>query len=190
MGFSRQEHSHCALCAKLLQSCQTLCDPMDGGPPGSLGFPRQEHWSGLPCLPPGDHPYPNFKPACLMSPALAGRLPLAPPGKPTPVITALHFGLLCSVLIQIPFPHSQAVPCPSMLNYFRWIHIVFLIPSTAERVPLTPRPQEMKGQKTPSSNQTTGQLLIKTINTSLEVSIKLHFSPHIFCSTTFSKASL
>ena len=119
MGFSRQEYSHCALCAKLLQSCQTLCDPMDGGPPGSLGFPRQEHWSGLPCLPPGDLPYPSFKPTCLMSPALAGRLPLAPPGKPTPVITALHFGLLCSVLIQIPFPHSQAVPCPSMLNYFR-----------------------------------------------------------------------
>ena len=36
--------------AKLLQSCQTLCDPIDGSPPGfpSLGFSRQEHWSGLP----------------------------------------------------------------------------------------------------------------------------------------------
>ena len=46
-------------------------------------------------------------------------LPLGPPGKPTPVITALHFVFLCSILIQIPFPHSQAVPCPSMLNCFR-----------------------------------------------------------------------
>ena len=36
--------------AKSLQSCPTLCDPIDGSPPGSpaLGFCRQEHWSGLP----------------------------------------------------------------------------------------------------------------------------------------------
>ena len=31
-------------------SCVRLCDPIDGSPPGSpsLGFSRQEHWSGLP----------------------------------------------------------------------------------------------------------------------------------------------
>ena len=36
--------------AKSLQSCPTLCDPRDSSPPGSqsLGFSRQEHWSGLP----------------------------------------------------------------------------------------------------------------------------------------------
>ena len=36
--------------AKSLQSCLTLCDPIDSSPPGSpsLGFSRQEHWSGLP----------------------------------------------------------------------------------------------------------------------------------------------
>ena len=36
--------------AKSHQSCPTLCDPIDGSPPGplSLGFSRQEHWSGLP----------------------------------------------------------------------------------------------------------------------------------------------
>ena len=39
-----------AAAAKSLQSCSTLCDPRDGSPPGSpsLGFSRQEHWSGLP----------------------------------------------------------------------------------------------------------------------------------------------
>ena len=39
-----------AVAAKSLQSCLTLCDPIDGSPPGSsvLGFSRQEHWSGLP----------------------------------------------------------------------------------------------------------------------------------------------
>ena len=39
-----------AAVAKSLQSCPTLCDPIDGSPPGplSLGFSRQEHWSVLP----------------------------------------------------------------------------------------------------------------------------------------------
>ena len=39
-----------ATAAKLLQSCPILCDPIDGSPqaPLSLGFSRQEHWSGLP----------------------------------------------------------------------------------------------------------------------------------------------
>ena len=39
-----------AATAKSLQSCPTLCNPVDGSPPGSpsLGFSRQEHWSGLP----------------------------------------------------------------------------------------------------------------------------------------------
>ena len=45
---------HCvytaAAAAKSLQLCPTLCDPIDGSPPGSpsLGFSRQEHWSGFP----------------------------------------------------------------------------------------------------------------------------------------------
>ena len=41
---------HLAAAAKSLQSCPTLCDPIDDSPPGSpsLGFSRQEHWSGLP----------------------------------------------------------------------------------------------------------------------------------------------
>ena len=34
--------------AKSLQSCPTLCDPIPGMAPLSLGFSRQEHWSGLP----------------------------------------------------------------------------------------------------------------------------------------------
>ena len=36
--------------AAALQSCPTLCDPIDGSQPGilSLAFSRQEQWSGLP----------------------------------------------------------------------------------------------------------------------------------------------
>ena len=40
--------------------------------PLSMGFSRQEYWSGLPCPPPGDLPHPGIEPASLMSPALAG----------------------------------------------------------------------------------------------------------------------
>ena len=41
--------------------------------PLSMGFFRQEYWSGLPCPPPGDLPDPGIEPVSLMSPALAGR---------------------------------------------------------------------------------------------------------------------
>ena len=36
----------------VIQSCPTLCDPMDCSLPAplSMGFPRQEYWSGLPFL--------------------------------------------------------------------------------------------------------------------------------------------
>ena len=42
--------SSAAAAAKSLQSCLTLCNSIDGSPPGSppLGFSRQEHWRGLP----------------------------------------------------------------------------------------------------------------------------------------------
>ncbi|XP_069406978.1 POU domain, class 2, transcription factor 2 isoform X10 [Ovis canadensis] len=39
--------------------------------PLSMGFPRQEYWSGLPCPPPRDLPDPENEPASLRSPALA-----------------------------------------------------------------------------------------------------------------------
>ena len=36
----------------------------------SIGFSRQEYWSGLPCLPPEDLSKPGTEPTSLMSPAL------------------------------------------------------------------------------------------------------------------------
>ena len=48
--------------------------------PLSMGFPRQEYWSGLPLPSPGDLPNPGIEP---MSPALAGGFfTTEPPGKP------------------------------------------------------------------------------------------------------------
>ena len=49
--------------AQLPQSCPTFCNPMDCGQnPLSMGFFRQEYWSGLPFLPPGALPDPGTEP--------------------------------------------------------------------------------------------------------------------------------
>ena len=67
----------------ITELCPTLCDPMDYShqAPRSMEFPRQEYWSGLPFLSPGDLPDPEIKPG---SPALqADSLLSEPPGKPS-----------------------------------------------------------------------------------------------------------
>ena len=40
--------------------------------PLSVGFSRQDYWSGLPCPPAGDLPDPGIEPLSLSAPALAG----------------------------------------------------------------------------------------------------------------------
>ena len=51
--------------------------------PLSMGFPRQEYWSGLPFPTPSDLPDPETEPASLSTPALAGGFFItAPPEKP------------------------------------------------------------------------------------------------------------
>ena len=47
--------------------------------PLSMGFSRQEHWSGLPCPPPGDLSNPGIRPRS--SHIAADSLPSEPPGK-------------------------------------------------------------------------------------------------------------
>ena len=76
--------SSLCMCAKSLQSCPTLCDPMDCSLPGSSvhGILQASilEWVAMPssrgssCL--------VIELESLMSPALAGSLPLVPPEKP------------------------------------------------------------------------------------------------------------
>ena len=47
--------------------------------PLSMGFPRQEYWSGLPFPPPGDLPDPGIEPKSPVACALAGRFFTAKP---------------------------------------------------------------------------------------------------------------
>ena len=82
------------MCAKSLQSCPALWDreTIALQAPLSMGFSRQEYWSGLPSPSPGHLPKPGIKPGSLMSATLAGRFfttSAPPPGKPT-VVSAKH----------------------------------------------------------------------------------------------------
>ena len=53
--------------------------------PLSMGFPRQEYWSGLQFPSAGHLPAPGIKPVYLVSPAMAGGFfTTMPPGKPNP----------------------------------------------------------------------------------------------------------
>ena len=65
--------------------CPTLVTPWTVAhqAPLSMGFPRQEHWSGVPFPSPGDLPNPGIKPR---SPALqADSLLTELPGKPNSI---------------------------------------------------------------------------------------------------------
>ena len=65
--------------SEVAQSCPTLCDPWTVAhkAPPSMGFSRQEYWSGLPFPSPVDLPDPGIEPR---SPTLqADALTSAPP---------------------------------------------------------------------------------------------------------------
>ena len=64
----------------------------------SMGFARQENWTGLPFPSPGDLPGSGIEP---LSPALAGRFfTTKPPGKPYSTYNSLH----------LLIPHSHSIP--------------------------------------------------------------------------------
>ena len=69
-----------------------------------MRFPRQEYWSGLPFLTPGDLPDPGIRPTSLASPALAGRFfTTEPPEKPMFITSSIfilaYFFLRSSICV-------------------------------------------------------------------------------------------
>ena len=88
--------------AKSLQSCLTMCDPMDCSPPGSsvYGFSNQQYWSGLSFPSPEDLPDPGIEPGSLE--LQADSLPSEPPGKP-------HIASIIEWLLNI---HTASETCP------------------------------------------------------------------------------
>ena len=77
MNIYRSEKDIVSIKVKVLVTCvQLFVTPwtIAGLATLSVGFSRQESWSGLPCPPPGDLPHPGIEPASLTSPALASSL--------------------------------------------------------------------------------------------------------------------
>ena len=63
--------------------------------PLSMGFSRQEYWSGLPCLPPGHFPDPGIKPVSPAATALkSSSLPLSQQGSSASYHPQLKGGIL------------------------------------------------------------------------------------------------
>ena len=94
-------------CCLDTKSCLTRCDPMNVARqvPLSMGFPKQEYWSGQPFPSPGDLPDPGIKPACPVSPALAGGFfTTEPAGRP---IAPTHWRLLKHFRL---FTHGSCQP--------------------------------------------------------------------------------
>ena len=84
-------------CVQLLNHAQLFVTPWTivHQTPLSMGFPRQEHWSEFPGLPPGDLPDPGIELTSHMSPELTGRFfTTEPPGK------ALHYLYNCLKLFR------------------------------------------------------------------------------------------
>ena len=82
------------------QLCPTLCDPMDYSSQGSMGFSRQEYWSGSPFPPPGYLPNPGIEPKY---PALqADSLLPESPGKPLVYLNGMEMAIsLCDSFLHL-----------------------------------------------------------------------------------------
>ena len=75
-------------CVRLFSSLQTVARQT----PLSLGFSRQQYWSGLPLPTPGGRPNPGIKPSSLAS-ALEGRFfTTESPGKPEDKCRKIEIG--------------------------------------------------------------------------------------------------
>ena len=86
-------------------------------PPLSMGFSRQEYWSGLPFSPPGDLPNPGIEPASLASPALAGGFfTTVPPGEP--YVRAIMKDMFFCMLNPFIFTHSTKEKVLGPQKYF------------------------------------------------------------------------
>ena len=72
-------HTQSVSCVQLFATPRTVANQA----PLSMGFPRQEYWSGLPFPTPGDLPYPEIKLTSVASPTMAGGFfTTMIPGKP------------------------------------------------------------------------------------------------------------
>ena len=94
--------------------------------PLSMGFSRQEYWSGLPCPPPGDLPNPGLRTSVSCTSCISS-LPTEPPGKPLRYIGGGLVAQSCPTLFD---PMDCSLPGSSVHGIFQarileWVAIAF-----------------------------------------------------------------
>ena len=107
--------------------CLTLMTPWTVAPqtPLSIGFPRQEYWSGLPFPSPGHLPHPGIKPA---SPALqVNSLLTESPGKHrlivqmTPILHSICIWIIWLEIFNSSGWKDSVFLCNLILNLTMWL---------------------------------------------------------------------
>ena len=129
--------------------------------PLSMGFSRQEYWSGLPCPPPGDLLDPGIKPG---SPALqADSLPLSHLGSPL-TVESVQFSSVVSNSVwphglqharlpcTLPTSRARSNSCPVVGNKGRLLPLKEKQSMTPQRS--TPKKQERSPYNEKGSSQT------------------------------------
>ena len=139
--------------------------------PLSMGFPRKEYWSVLPCPPPGDLPNPRIKHLSPASPALqAYSLPTSPLGIPmcVPSVQFSSVAQLCLTLCD-PMNHSiPGLPVHHQLPELTQTHVHQVGDAIQPSHPLlSPSP--------PAPNPSQHQGLFQWVNFSYEVAKLLEF---------------
>ena len=108
--------SSCLLLLLVTKSCLTLCTPWTVAckAPLSMGFPKQEYWSGLPFPTTGDLPHPGIKPEFDLFQLIlitlhwqADSLPLSHQKSPGHSYSSSGFLDLMYVLRIISIPHWE-----------------------------------------------------------------------------------
>ena len=90
----------------------------------SMRLSRQEYWSGLPFLSPGDHPDPGIEPMSFISPALAGKFFTTSATWETPLVYYnIIVNTICHIYIHI---HTYTIYIYMPPSLFLAIIFVFL----------------------------------------------------------------
>ena len=92
------------VCVQLLGLIQLSATPWTTAPqaPLSMGFSKQEYWSGLPFPTPSNLPNPGMEPVSLKSPVLAGRFFITEP--PWSTMVLLYRKIRISMNLEILMP--------------------------------------------------------------------------------------
>ena len=130
--------------------------------PLSMGFSRQEYWSGLPCPPPGDHPDPGIESA---SPALAGGFFTTSTTWEAHLSPSVQFGSVAQSCPTLCDPMNRSTPGLSVHH-----HLPEFTQTHVHRVG-----HPLSSPSPPAPNPSQHQSLFQWVNSSHEVAKVLEF---------------